>query len=83
MSHRHRAKSHLSLTAAPCGQRLKIVEICATCPDCARLQEMGFRAGEEVCKVTQAGALICRLSGSRVALGKELGTHVHVVPLAA
>lgn len=74
---------HLTLTGARCGCRLRIVSICDNCPHCARLRELGFAEEREVRKVSDGSALICLLMGVRVAIGRELGSHIHVEPIAA
>jgi Fe2+ transport system protein FeoA len=49
-----------------------------------RLRELGFCESAEVRKVADGGAMICMLMGVRVAIGRELGSHVRVerVPAA-
>jgi Fe2+ transport system protein FeoA len=73
----------LTLTRARCGCRLRIVSICADCPHAARLRELGFCEAREVRKVCDGSALICMLMGVRVAIGRELGSHIRVEPVAA
>lgn len=73
----------LTLARARCGDRLRITAVCRNCPECIRLREMGFCERCEVRKVTEGGAMICLLNGVRVAIGRELGAHVHVERIAA
>ena len=68
----------LSLSEARCGERLKIVNLRKDSPATARLRELGFCESAEVCKVTDRGACICVLMGTRVAIGPELASHVFV-----
>ena len=73
----------LTLSRARCGERLRVLEICPNCPECVRLRELGFCERAEVCKVAEGGAMICLLMGMRVAIGRELGSHVRVERIAA
>jgi Fe2+ transport system protein FeoA len=73
----------LTLTHARCGARLRIVSICPNSPACARLRELGFCEAREIRKVSDGSALICLLMGMRVAIGRELGGHIRVEPIAA
>jgi len=73
----------LTLARARCGERLRVKSICSDCPECVRLQEMGFCENAEFCKLAEGGAIICSLYGMRVAIGRELGSHVHVERVAA
>jgi len=72
----------LTLSRARCGERLRVVAICPNCPECVRLRELGFCERAEVCKVAEGGAMICILMGMRVAIGRELGSHVRVERVA-
>jgi ferrous iron transport protein A len=76
-------KSPLTLSHARCGDRLRITAICPNCPECVRLRELGFCESREVRKVSDGGAMICLLMGIRVAVGRELGSHVHVERVTA
>jgi Fe2+ transport system protein FeoA len=73
----------LTLTRARCGERLRIQFICSECPECVRLRELGFCESAELCKIADGSAMICSLYGTRVAIGRELGAHVHVERIAA
>lgn len=73
----------LTLSRARCGERLRVVSICPNCPECVRLRELGFYERAEVCKVCDGSATICLLMGMRVAIGRELATHVRVERIAA
>ena len=68
----------LTLARARCGDRLRVKNICSTCTECVRLQELGFCENAEFCKVSDGCAIICSLYGMRVAIGRELGSHVEV-----
>lgn len=72
-----------TLARARCGERLRITHVCRSCPECIRLREMGFCEFCEVRKLAEGSAMICLLNGVRVAIGRELGAHVHVEKLAA
>ena len=72
----------LTLAQARCGERLRITAICPNCPECVRLREIGFRESSEICKMSDGGAMICLLMGNRVALGRKLGSHIHVERIA-
>ena len=76
-------QSPTTLAKARCGERLRILSICPDCPECVRLRELGFCEAREVCKVSDGGAMICLLMGMRVAIGRELGSHVKVAAVAA
>jgi len=73
----------ISLCHARCGQLLRIVSLKAGLAECDRLRELGFCESARVCKLSEGGAMICRLHGVRVAIGRELGSHVLVEPVAA
>lgn len=68
----------LNLAGAQCGERLKVVGVCPSCPSKLRLLEMGFCESNEVCKVADGSALICNVLGMRVAIGRELGSQIFV-----
>jgi len=78
-----RSPKPLTLARAKCGQRLRVVHICPDCKECLRLRELGFYDHAEVRKISDGAAIICLLLGLRVAIGRDLGEHVHVEPLAA
>jgi Fe2+ transport system protein FeoA len=67
-----------NLAQARCGELLRIISLCANLPDCQRLRELGFCEMNEVCKVSDNGAIICNLLGSRVAISRELGSLIQV-----
>ncbi|MGC3989334.1 MAG: FeoA family protein [Chthoniobacteraceae bacterium] len=73
----------INLCHARCGQLLRIVSLQAGIAECDRLRELGFCESARVCKLSEGGAMICRLQGIRVAIGRELGRHVLVEPVAA
>lgn len=79
----HFDNDSLTLTRARCGDRLRITSICESCSPCMRLREMGFYERAEVRKIADGGAMICLLMGMRVAIGRELGKHVHVEKIPA
>ena len=76
-------KPDLTLARAKCGERLRVLSICPDCPECVRLRELGFYDRAEVRKVSDGAAIICSLFGMRVAIGRDLGEHVHVEKIAA
>ena len=73
----------LTLARAKCGERLRVVHICPDCRECVRLRELGFCDMAEVRKLADGAAIICILMGMRVAIGRDLGEHVHVEKIAA
>jgi Fe2+ transport system protein FeoA len=73
----------LTLARAKCGERLRVTQICPDCPECVRLRELGFYDSAEVRKISDGAAIICVLLGMRVAIGRDLGEHVHVEKIAA
>lgn len=72
----------LTLSRARCGERLRVLSICPNCPECVRLRELGFCESAEIRKVADGGAMICLLMGMRVAIGRELASHVRVERVA-
>ena len=78
-----RTKKPLTLARAKCGERLRVTHICPDCKECLRLRELGFYDSAEVRKISDGAAIICSLMGLRVAIGRDLGEHVHVEPIAA
>lgn len=73
----------LTLLRARVGERLRVLTICPDCPECVRLRELGFCDRAEVRKMADGSALICLLKGVRVAIGRELASHVRVERVAA
>ena len=71
----------LNLSRARCGERLKIVSLKSNSPSSQRLRELGFCEMSEVCKVSDNGALICKLLGCRVAIARDLGSEILVEPV--
>jgi Fe2+ transport system protein FeoA len=80
---RSRSTPPLTLARAKCGERLRVTHICPDCKECLRLRELGFYDQAEVRKIADGAAIICSLMGLRVAIGRDLGEHVHVERLAA
>ena len=78
-----RTKKPLTLARAKCGERLRVIHICPDCKECLRLRELGFYDEAEVRKISDGAAIICLLLGMRVAIGRDLGEHVHVERIAA
>ena len=72
----------LTLSRARCGERLRVLSICPNCPECVRLRELVFCESAEIRKVADGGAMICLLMGMRVAIGRELASHVRVERIA-
>ncbi len=72
----------LTLARARCGERLRVVHICPECKECLRLRELGFYDMAEVRKISDGAAMICLLMGMRLAIGRDLGEHVHVEKIA-
>jgi len=71
----------LTLSKARCGERLRVVGVKSTSPECIRLKEMGFCESVEVCKVVDGNALICQMRGVRLAIARSLGADVVVEPM--
>jgi len=71
----------LNLSRARCGERLKIVGLDSNSAASVRLRELGFCESAEVRKISDGGALICNLLGTRVAIARELGSNILVEPL--
>ena len=71
------------LSKARCGERLRVVSVKGSSASCIRLKEMGFCESAEVCKVVDGSALICQLSGTRLAIGRNLGADVLVERLVS
>ncbi len=67
-----------NLAQARCGESLRIISLCSDLPDCQRLRELGFCEMSEVCKLSDSGAIICNLLGTRVAISRELGSQIQV-----
>ena len=72
----------ISLSRARCGEILKIVALRGDSVASVRLRELGFCESTEVRKVSDGSALICHLLGTRIAIGRDLGAHILVEPLA-
>lgn len=66
------------LARARCGERLRVVEVKDHDYHGARLREIGFCESAVVCKVADRGACICLLTGTRVALARDLAERVVV-----
>lgn len=71
-----------SLSAARCGDRLRIAGLREGCASETRLRELGFCESAEVCKIADSGVCLCVLRGVRVAIGRELAGHVLVERVA-
>ena len=71
----------LSLSRARCGERLKIVGFAGNTSASVRLRELGFCESAEVRKISDGGAMICNLLGTRVAIARDLGLNILVEPL--
>jgi len=82
LPHPHSATA-FPLSKARCGERLRVVGIRPDAPDGLRLRELGFHEAAEVCKVSDGSALICRLRGVRLAIGRDLGAEVLVEPIVS
>jgi len=68
----------MTLSKARCGERLRVIGIRSSSPECIRLKEMGFCESVEVCKVVDGAALICQMRGVRLAIARDLGADVMV-----
>jgi Fe2+ transport system protein FeoA len=80
---KHPAKGPIDLCQARCGDLLRVVAVCPECPDCTRLRELGFCESSQVRKISDGGAMICMLMGTRVAIGRKLGRSVLVEKVGA
>lgn len=67
-----------NLSAARCGERLRIKAVREDSAATYRLRELGFCESAEVCKVSDSGTCLCMLMGMRVAIGRELAESVIV-----
>lgn len=77
------SKPTYTLSRAKVGERLRVVTVCPECSECLRLRELGFQDRVEVRKIADGAAIICSVMGMRVAIGRDLGEHVHVEKIAA
>ncbi len=69
----------VSLYDARIGAVLRVKELCGDPGVCHRLREMGFCEYTEICKLSQNGALICRMpSGTRMMLSNRLAKNILV-----
>ena len=79
------AKAHaaqpLNLSRARCGEKLRIISLQCDTQACLRLRELGFCEYNEVRKVADHGTMICCLLGTRVAIGRDLGSKIVVEPV--
>jgi hypothetical protein len=73
----------LTLCSARCGQRLRVLCVRPDCPDSSRLQELGFRESCELLKISDGRAILCALSGARLAIARTLGAAVLVEAIPA
>jgi len=79
--HPHPSAKPLSLARARCGQWLKIVGLTENSSTTSRLRELGFCESAEVRKISDGNAMICYLLGTRIAIGRDLGSEILVEPL--
>jgi len=79
----HQSSVPLTLCSARCGQVLRILGLNASAEECNRLRELGFSEHSEVCKLSDGSAILCKLAGARLALGRELGALVLVEQVSA
>lgn len=68
----------LSLASACCGQRLRIVSLPASGPECLRMRELGICERSLVSKLGDGPAILCAFAGGRMAVGRALGAEVIV-----
>lgn len=68
----------LSLASACCGQRLRIVSLPASSPECLRMRELGICERALVSKLGDGPAILCSFAGGRMAVGRALGAAVIV-----
>jgi len=67
-----------TLSQADAGQRVRIECLRGEEGVCQRLREMGFCESSVVEKVTQSGALICKVCDAKVVISKRLGESIIV-----
>jgi len=51
-------------------------------PACDRLRDLGFREDTRVRKLSGGRNLVCSVSGTRLAISKELAAQVYVSPVS-
>lgn len=71
----------LSLDRVRSGMRVRVVALNAEPVVCQRLREMGFCEMAEICKLSDSGASICQICGTKVALSQSLAEDIVVEPL--
>ena len=73
--------NYLDLCEARVGAKLRVRGLKGQAAICQRLREMGFCELAEVRKLSDNGALICSVCGSRVALSRSLAKEIIVQPV--
>jgi ferrous iron transport protein A len=73
----------VDLCQAQVGLKLRVRDLRSQPIVCQRLREMGFCELAEICKLSDAGALLCLVCGTKVALSRKLGKEIIVEPVHA
>ena len=69
----------MPLTMSPKGQEVKIVRIGGKDEVKRHLEELGFVTGGFVTVVSEAaGNMIVNVKGARIAIGREMATHIFI-----
>jgi ferrous iron transport protein A len=68
----------LTLTSARCGNPLRVLQIASSSPHLQRLKELGLGESAEIQKLVDGSALICSIQGTRLAIGRALGSSILV-----
>ncbi len=78
-----RSERPLTLTNARCSRPLRVIRISSSSPASLRLKELGLCEAAEIRKLVDGNALICSIQGTRLAIGRSLGTHIEVEEVLA
>ena len=66
----------LSQAGVGCDLKIEVVDG----PNCDRLRDLGFCESLQIRKISHGRNLICSVCGTRLAISRELGEQVKVVP---
>jgi Fe2+ transport system protein FeoA len=70
-----------TLCEVRCGQLVRVRRLASEATLCVRLREMGFCEDAEIVKLSQGGATLCQVCGTRVALSRTLARQILVEPV--
>lgn len=71
----------IPLSRLPAGTEARVLRLEGRAEVCQRLREIGFCESAIICRIGGDHALLCQVCGTRVALHRVLGEHIHVEPL--